>query len=138
MYSYYFSYDVSLNSATFFATASKPSGWFHVVINYMGPDEGEGIRIYHDGVQVANATTKSTNTCQHVACRPDGTILVGRLKTRQESNYCSLQVDELAFFNEALSEEEIRIMLSQQFNTIKRSPGGWTGPMPSVYKSFDI
>ena len=38
--------------------AIKPSGWFHIVVNYIGPDEGEGIRIYHNGVEVANATTK--------------------------------------------------------------------------------
>ena len=115
MYSFHFSYDVTLYSGEFSATAIKPSGWFHVVINYIGPNEGEGIRIYHDGVQVSNKTTKSQGLCHTTACRPDGRIVVGRLKIREESNYCSLHIDELTLFNEALSEEEIT-MLSQQFD----------------------
>ena len=88
---------------------------FHNVINFIGPAEGEGIRIYQDGVQVANDTTKSYGICQTAVCRPDGRIVVGRSQTRQARNFCSLQIDELAFFSEALSEEEIT-MLSQQFD----------------------
>lgn len=105
--------EVSLSSEIFSATSgSIPSGWFHTVINFIGPDEGEGIRIYHDGVSVANGTTKSYLACDQSACRPDGRIVVGRDNTRIDTGYCSLQVDELAFFNKALSQEEIT-MLSQ-------------------------
>ena len=112
VYNYHFRYHVSFNDSRFLAKAYKPSGWFHVVINFIGPAEGEGIRIYQDGVEVANDTTKSFRTCQDASCRPDGRIVVGRQYTTMDRGYCSLQVDELAFFNEILSQEEIT-MLSQ-------------------------
>ena len=112
MYNYHFRYCVFLNGSKFRALAYKPSGWFHVVINFIGQDEGDGIRIYHNGMQVANDTTKSFRTCEHPLCSPDGRIVVGRQYTRMNRRYCSLQVDDLAFFNEILSQEEIK-MLSQ-------------------------
>ena len=113
MYSCHFR-RISLSQANFEASTQidLPSGWFHNVINYIGPAEGQGIRIYKDGTQVANHTTKSDPTCQHPQCRPDGKIVVGRDNTRRDRGYCSFQVDELAFFNKALSQEEIT-MLSQ-------------------------
>ena len=76
MYCYHFRFDVSISGATFLTLGNKPCGWIHLVINFIGPAEGEGIRIYHDGVEVANDTTKSYGTCQHPACRPDGRIVV--------------------------------------------------------------
>ena len=86
------------------------------MLNFIGPDDGEGIRIYNDGVQVAEVTRKGYQPCtQDQTCMPDGTIVVGRLETGRHRDYCSLKMDELAFFNEALSQEEIA-MLSQQFD----------------------
>ena len=116
MYSYHLRYDASITGATFLTLGSKPSGWIHLVINFIGPAEGEGIRIYQDGVQVANDTTKSYGTCQHPACRPDGRIVVGRQYTKMDLGFCSFQVDELALFNEILSLEEITL-LSQHTET---------------------
>ena len=40
----------------------------------------------------------------------DRKIVVGRLSTHIDYGYHSLQVDEMAFFNETLSEEQIRIL----------------------------
>ena len=68
------------------------------------------MRIYHDGVSVANGNTKSDLSCDQSACRPDGRIVVGRDNTGIDTGYCSLQVDELAFLNKALSQEEITIL----------------------------
>ena len=116
MYCYHFRFDVSISGPTFLTLGNKPCGWIHLVINFIGPAEGEGIRIYHDGVEVANDTTKSYGTCQHPACRPDGRIVVGRQYTKMGLGYCSFQVDELAFFNEILSQEQIT-MLSQHTET---------------------
>ena len=95
---------------------NNPSGWFHIVINYLGPNEGEGIRIYNNGIEVGNDTTKGNGRCTIDDCQPDGQIVVGRYFTRMDLQYVSLQVDELAFFNTALSEDEIT-MLSQHFDT---------------------
>ena len=116
VYSCNFRYDVSLTAASYWTSATHiPTGWFHTVINYIGRGEGEGIRIYHDGVLVANDTRKGYGTCQDPICTPDESIVLGRSRARVEGLYCSSQVDELVLFNEPLSEEEIA-MLSKHFD----------------------
>ena len=87
------------------------------MINYIGPGGGNGIRIYHDGVQVANDTRRARRgPCPDGICLLDGNIVLGRVRVRDEDYYyCSFQVDELALFNDPLSEEEI-VMLSQHFD----------------------
>ena len=35
------------------ATHHSPPGWYHIVINYLGPNDGKGIRLYPDGSEVA-------------------------------------------------------------------------------------
>ena len=85
-------------------------------MNYLGPNEGEGIRIYNNGIEVRNDTTTGTGVCILEPCLPDGQIVIGRAYTRMSTLYVSLEVDELAFFNTALSQDEIT-MLSQHTDT---------------------
>ena len=40
----------------------------------------------------------------------DGRIVVGRINTDQDRNYASLQIDELIFFNQALTQQEIEAL----------------------------
>ena len=74
------------------------------MLNYIGPNSGEGIRIYYNGVQVAEDGTKSN------ASNPagNGRIVIGRYYTGRDRNYASVQVDELVFFNQYLNVEEVR------------------------------
>ena len=85
---------------------TKPSGWIHVVLNFIGPNEGEGIRIYHDGVQAGSKTTiggKSKNNGNR-------RIVIGRNFAGSPDIHSSVQVDELLFFNEVLTDDEITML----------------------------
>ena len=81
----------------------RPVGWTHIVMNYIGPSDGEGIRIFDNGTEVANVATKVAGS-DHPG---DGRIVVGRIYTDRGLLYASVQVDELTFFNKALSTTEI-------------------------------
>ena len=89
---------------------TRPTGWTHVVLNYIGPNDGEGIRVYYNGTEVANATTNSDGTYS----TGDGRIVVGRYLFLWDGHcdmwYPSLQIDELTFFNKALSTTDITAM----------------------------
>ena len=83
---------------------SKPSGWTHVVLNYIGPNDGEGIRGYVNGVEVASDTTK-TNASHSAG---DGRIVVGRFKTDTDLSYASVHVDELIYFEASLTNDDVQ------------------------------
>ena len=75
--------------------------WLHFVLNYIGSDYGQGVRIYFNGGEdVVSLDTKQT------ASHPSGSgrVVVGRFSTEDDA---SLEVDELLFFNEKLSDQEI-------------------------------
>ena len=42
-----------LSERYFNAWKAIPTEWTHVVVNYIGPDDGEGIRLYYNGTQVS-------------------------------------------------------------------------------------
>ena len=88
----------------FFVCLSRQTGWFHFVVNYIGPNDGDGIRIFYDGVEVASDSTR------HPYSLPagDGRIVVGRFHTGVNDNYGNGQIDELLFFNQALSVKDIK------------------------------
>ena len=73
------------------------------MLNYLGSNHGKGIRVFYNGNQVASDTT-SWGYIRHA---PNGRIVIGRVYTDYSIYYSSVQVDELAFFNQALSNEEI-------------------------------
>ena len=84
-------------------------------MNFIGPNEGQGIRIYNDGKLIGNDTTKSNGTNSPSNER----IQIGRIDLRSINNpsrtspfYASVEVDELLIYNRTLTEPEI-IMLKQ-------------------------
>ena len=79
--------------------SSKLTGWTHIVLKYIGPNNGQGVRIYYDRVQVANDTSKWSSRSY---LPREGRIVVGRLYTDHSSQYATVMVDELIFFNQAL------------------------------------
>ena len=81
-----------------------PARWVHVTLNYIGPENGQGIRIYLDGTEVGSRTTKTV--LARVA--GDGRIVVGRRFTNQDMDYANVQVDELNFFNQSLTSAEVQ------------------------------
>ena len=74
------------------------------MLNYIGPDNGEGIKIYKDGIEVASDTTKVATP----RSARDGRIVVGRYYTNYDGYYASVQVDELIYFNSVLTSAEVQ------------------------------
>ena len=118
-----FSFDVNLPDGKFVAFYYKSNGWTHLVLNYIGPNDGAGIKMYINGAEVARDTTKDTHprpagteeesdTTKYGGSYSagDGRIVVGRYYTNQDRYYASVQVDELLFFNQTLTAAEIEAL----------------------------
>ena len=74
------------------------------MLNYIGPNDGEGIRIYYNGVEVASDTDKNGGPNS----AGDSSIVIGRHNTNfDHMYYASMQIDELLFFNRALTAAKI-------------------------------
>ena len=100
-------YRVTLSTGYFQTFVPKPSGWFHVVLHFIGPDDG--IRIYQDGVEVRSARKYIRENPKH---NGDRIIVIGRSFAESAGTYSSIQVDELLFFNQMLIDPQVT-MLSQ-------------------------
>ena len=94
---------VYVTDGHFIAYPQKSSRWTHIVLNYIGPENGQGIRNYNDGAEVESDTTKN----QQSFSPGDGRIVVGRFFTDRNQQYASVQVDELIFFNRTLTSAEV-------------------------------
>ena len=83
------------------------SVWFHVVLNFSGPDEG--IKVYHDSHQVASSSPNNLSSAPH----EEGLIVIGKINTNNIYNVtrsASVRIDEMLLFNQRLSEEQISIL----------------------------
>ena len=90
----------------FIADFLRPTGWTHIVLNYIGPNDGQGIRGFVNGKEVASDTTKTA-----LSYPPgEGKIVVGRHFTDQDRLHMSMMVDELLFFNQTLSTTDIKLL----------------------------
>ena len=72
------------------------------MVNYIGPNNGEGVRIY------INGTEEDTEKVEWTYSAGDGKIVVGRAYTNQNQDYASVQVDELIYFNAALTNDDVQ------------------------------
>ena len=86
------------------------SDWVHVTLNFIGLNEGDEMTFYLNGELDQRGTTlfRQNNTAS------TGRIIVGRHYIFTTS-YASVYVDELLFFNQSLTQAEVR-MLSQLSN----------------------
>ena len=101
---FFFRYSLTLTDGQFKVTMDgNPSGWTHIVVNYLGPDNGQGIWIYYDGQFQKNSDTKETSESQP----GNGLTAVGRRYYNMHEGYASLEIDELVFFNMKLSDDQI-------------------------------
>ena len=101
-----FSVLVNLQNGQFHASYLKPTGWTHILINYIRFNGGAAIIIHDNNRQVTSDTTKTVKSYSP----GDGRIVVGRQYTDKDSNYVSVQVDELIFFNEALTDKDVEAL----------------------------
>ena len=93
-------------NGTFDAGFYIDKGWTHVVVNYIGPRDGQGTRMFSNGAEVASDTTKETELYSLGGNR----IVVGRWYTDSNEKYAGLHVDELMYFNTVLSTEEVYLL----------------------------
>ena len=91
----------------FFLSVRVPAGWVHAVLNFTGPDEGQGISIYNNGNHVGIDNTKHITDNEYGL--NDRQIEVGRLAGILSGNahYPSVDVDKLSFFNRSFTDAEI-------------------------------
>ena len=73
------------------------------MINYIGPDHGQGVRIYLDGVRTERDDIGTAGSFSF----GDGRIVVGRFYPYQTGYHTSVDVDELLFFNQKLNDQQI-------------------------------
>ena len=90
----------------FFAYVGNPSGWTHFVLNYIGPNNGQGIRFYFDGAEVASDIIKWLKS----KSAGDGRVVIGRQYIDVDDKYAGIDVDELLFFNETLSVQQMMVL----------------------------
>ena len=110
----YSRYSVYLPDGHFEFFEPPTSGGVHTVLNFIGPKEGQGIRIYNDGKLIGTDIIKFNASFT----QSDGRIQIGRadLNVAGTANtmqfYASVEVDELSIYNRTVTEPEI-ILLKQ-------------------------
>ena len=75
------------------------------MLNYIGPNNGQGIKVYFNGEE-----TVARNICTGSATfqNGDGQVVVGRLLTNKDHSYASAEVDELIYFDMSLDILQIK------------------------------
>ena len=85
-----------------------PTDWTHVVLNYIGPEEGQGIQVYLDGVLAKSDDTKASV----IFAAGDGRVAIGRTYPNLDGLYGDVNVDELLFFNEKLTGNQAQEIMN--------------------------
>ena len=75
-----------------------------MVVNYVGPEDGAGFKVYLDGEFAADCSDDV------IKSPGDDRIVVGRTRTNEDQLHASLELDEVLLFNATLSEEVIETL----------------------------
>ena len=87
---------------TFYTDVDRPSGWFHLVLNFL-PTGNRPIRMYCNGVL---CRSDELNQYERIFKPGTGRVVLGRQFIDYDGNYyADICVDELLFFNEALTDQ---------------------------------
>ena len=82
--------------------AEIPSDWFHIVLEFIGPDTG--MKAYIDGVFKASHLSKVPRT---PPISSGTNFVLGRGSVDEDDKYSTISVDEIMFWEQELSGEEI-------------------------------
>ena len=85
-----------------------------MILNYIGPENGQGIWIYYNGVKLDGGITKYGPSGKLVT-PAEGTVVVGKF----ENKYASVVIDELLLFNAKLTTDETEELYKKGFPRIK-------------------
>ena len=93
---------MNLRGIYFWTQTSSPSNqWIHIVLNYIGPDDGQWIQIYLDGDLIESDITRSSGYYPP----GDGRVKLG---TPESPGINAVDdVNELLFFNNSLNDDQI-------------------------------
>ena len=98
-------FSVYLQDGYFETRIPRRSSWTHIVLNYLGPSNGEGIRIYENGRLAGSDVSKQTASPYQTG---NGRIVVGRKYTESNQQYASIEIDVLVYFNTYLSSGKVQ------------------------------
>ena len=103
----YFRYAVTIDGSYYrLDYSANKSAWIHVVLVYRGPENGQGISIYHNGELQGNDASRSNASNQ---AAPSGVLKIGKLfENPTSARYAKLIMDELLIWNKQLSLTEIQ------------------------------
>ena len=96
--------------------------WLNIVFNFLGTRNDQGVRIYYDRILAAKDSVINYNGPYQIP----GPIALGYLEVLNNS-YSSIQLDELFFFNRALTAAEIAVL--SQSST-------WVGSVSDLKRFF--
>ena len=100
----YFRFEVRLLDTYFTKNGVNiPSGWFHLVLVFHGPEHGQGFTIHRNGNHWRAGSAIDTNDYGNTS----GNTIIGRLYSDRDNNYSNMMVDELTFWNRQLTEQEV-------------------------------
>ena len=101
-----FRFKVYVTDGRFYKSRPKTTAWTQVVLNFHGPNNGEGITVFFNGAAIARDASKFIGRYS----TGDGGIVVGRFYTNRDQRYTSVEFDELVSFNNSLTLEEIKYL----------------------------
>ena len=79
------------------------TSWIYATMNFLGPNNGQGIEVYYDGALMGSATSKFS----YWPNAGDGKLAVGRTYIEQDQDYAGFDLDELLLFNTKLTIQQI-------------------------------
>ena len=91
--------------------------WFHIILNFFGFNNTQGITVYHDGVQLNKTAERNSYSGNFYAS--DRRIVLGRIADEFTYGphsdpylyYSSVSIDELLFYNHILTDQKIMQMI---------------------------
>ena len=92
--------------------------WIHLVMNYIGPNNGEGLEVFQDGTLVEG--TQSGGNFD--ATKGNGTLVLGKRYVDEDDNYAWIDLDELVFFNRKLTASEVMKIYNNENGSDYQSP----------------
>ena len=87
-----------------------------MVLNYIGPEHGQGIRIHYNGAKLDGGNYKSPPGKPTSAA--DGSVTVGKFKNYYYSvtiDYSRVALDELLFYSVKLTSDQIKELYNRGF-----------------------